>query len=167
MKELKNLNDLLKHEVQVLYEAEKLQLLSLKRMTTKANNPELQKILQQHLEETKNQKIRLERVAELLKIDPTADVNPSIVGLVAEGELVLHKDATTEALDATLIAGVQKVEHYEIAGYGTAATLAEQLGLNEIYEMLSSSLSEEKQIDKKLTELAKSKVNRKAEVINK
>jgi ferritin-like metal-binding protein YciE len=167
MKELKNLNDLLKHEVQVLYEAEKLQLLALKRMTTKANNAELKDIFQQHLEETKNQKVRLERVAELLKIDPTADVNPSIVGLVAEGELVLHKDATTEALDATLIAGVQKVEHYEIASYGTAATLAEQLGLNEIYELLTVSLSEEKETDIKLSKLAKSKINRKADVVNK
>jgi ferritin-like metal-binding protein YciE len=165
MNELKNLSDLLKHEVQVLYEAEKLQMLALPRMTKKATSSELKAAFQTHLDETKVHVERLEKVAKLLDIDPSADKNPSIVGLVAEGEMVLHKDATPETLDATLISGVQKVEHYEISGYGTAANLAEELGMIQVWELLSQTLKEEKETDIKLTELAKRKINRKAEKV--
>ena len=167
MKELKNLNDLLCHEVQVLYEAENLQMLALPRMIKKANSQELKNVFEKHLEETKRQKERLEQVAKILKIDPSADKNPSIVGLVAEGEMVLHKDATPETLDATLIAGVQKIEHYEISGYGTAANLAEELDKPDVWDLLSQSLKEEKNADMMLTDLAKSKINRKAEKMTK
>ena len=165
MTELKTLNDLLKHEVQVLYEAEKLQMLALPRMIKKTSSEELKNAFQVHLDETKIHVERLEKAAKLLAIDPSADKNPSIVGLVAEGEMVLHKDATPETLDATLISGVQKVEHYEISGYGTAANLAEELGMMQVWELLSQTLKEEKETDIKLTELAKRKINRKAEKV--
>ncbi len=163
MKELKTLNDLLMSEVQVLYNTEELQLLGLERMMSKANSSELKEALQQHLEETKNQKQRLEQVAKLLDIDPDDQGSPSIKGLIMEGEKVLHKDATPETLDAAIICGIQKVEHYEISGYGTAASLAEELGLQEVHQLLSQSLQEEKMTDEKLNQLAKSTINKRAE----
>jgi ferritin-like metal-binding protein YciE len=162
MKVLKNLNDMLVHEIQIMYNAEELQILALQRMIDKTTNPELKNAFEQHLEETKKHKERLERIGKILNIDPGDEGNPAIKGLIVEGEKVLHKDATPETLDATLIAGVQKIEHYEIAGYGTAAYLAETLGLIPVWELLSQTLKEEKDTDNKLSNLAKSKINVKA-----
>jgi ferritin-like metal-binding protein YciE len=164
MKELKNLNDLLVHEVQVMYNSEELQILALQRMIGKTSNPELKNAFEQHLEETRKHKERLEKVAKILNIDAAGEGNPAIKGLIYEGEKVLHKDASPETIDATLIAGVQKIEHYEIAGYGTAAYLAETLGLIPVWEQLSQTLKEEKDTDNKLSNLAKNKINVKAKV---
>jgi ferritin-like metal-binding protein YciE len=161
MKELKNLRDLLCHEVQVMYSCEKLSVAGLKRMLEKASNPELKSAFQQHLEETKIQIERLEEAAALLDIDPDGDGNPSIKGLIAEGEKVMHKDTNAETLDATLIAGAQKIEHYEISGYGTAVHYAKELGLKEVAELLISNLEEEKNSDLKLNVLAQTKINQK------
>jgi ferritin-like metal-binding protein YciE len=162
MKDLKNLNDLLIHEVQILYNAEQLQMLALPRMIKKASNPELKNTFEQHLEETQRHKERLEKAAKILNVNVDGEGNPAIKGLILEGEKVLHKDATPETLDAALIAGVQKIEHYEISGYGTASYLAEELGLLPVWELLSQNLKEEKDLDLKLNNLAKSKINRKA-----
>src|SRR4051812_40853570 len=117
MKELKSLNDLLIHEVQGLYNTEKLQLMALERMASQASSQEVKSALQQHLEESKIHKQRLEEVAQMLNADPNDEGSWSIKGLLAEGEKLLHKDATPETLDAAIIAGVQKVEHHEIACY--------------------------------------------------
>jgi Uncharacterized protein conserved in bacteria len=159
MTELKDLKDLLIHEVQVLYNTEKYQLLALPRMLKNATNDELKGALQQHLDETKIHKERLEKVGQLLNIDPDDEGSPSIKGLVFEGEKVLHKDAKPEVRDAAILAGVQKVEHYEISGYGTAAYLSEMLGLHEINELLGETLDEEKATDEKLNGIAKNTVN--------
>jgi ferritin-like metal-binding protein YciE len=161
MKELKNLRDLLCHEVQVMYSCEKLSVPALKRMTEKADNRELKSTFQQHLEETKIQMERLEEAAKLLDIDPEGDGNPSIKGLIAEGEKVMHKDTNPETLDATLIAGAQKIEHYEISGYGTAVHYAKELGLNDVADLLIKNLEEEKNSDFKLNVLAQTKINQK------
>lgn len=159
MKELNDLRDLLCHEVQVMYGAEKLMLAGLMRMIKKTNNLELKAAFQQHLAETEGHIERLMSIAEMLDIDPNGDANPAMTGLIAEGEKVMHKDSNPETLDATLIAGAQKIEHYEIAGYGAAVCFAEQLGLVEIAEMLRLTLNEEKATDLKLTQLAVSKIN--------
>ena len=163
MKELKDLKDLLCHEVQVLYSGEKLIVGGLERMIQKASNAELKAAFHQHLEETQTHIKRLEQAATLLKIDPDGDGNPSVKGLIAEGEKVMHKDASPETLDASLIAGAQKIEHYEISGYGSAAYYAEELGLGEVATLLRQTLGEEQATDTKLNDLAKNKINRKAE----
>jgi ferritin-like metal-binding protein YciE len=164
MKQLKDLYDLLNHEVQMLHNVEKHQITALQRMAKKASNPELQDAFEQHLEETKIHKQRLEVIAKILNIDPEGEGNPAIKGLIAETEKVIHKDATPETLDAALIAGAQKVEHYEISGYGTAAYLAEELGLPRISELLTISLLQEQATDTILNRLAKSKINEKADI---
>lgn len=164
MKELKDLNDLLCQEVQALYNAEKLQITGLTRLIEKAENPELRAALSQHLEETHTHKERLEKTLKLLNIDSDEDGNPAIKGLIAEGEKVMHKDSTPEALDATLIAGAQKIEHYEISGYGSAKCYAEELGLDEVANLMNDTLIEEQATDTKLNDLAKQKLNMKAQV---
>ena len=163
MKELKDLNDLLSHEVQVLYSGEQLLIAGLERMIKKSTNLELKALFQQHLDETKTHIERLKQAAKLLNIDPDGDGNPSMKGLIAEGEKVMHKDTDPETLDATLIAGAQKIEHYEISGYGTAAHYAERLGLTQVATLLRQTLDEEQATDTKLNELAKNKLNEKAQ----
>lgn len=162
MKELKDLTDLLGHEVQVLYNGEVLLIAALPRMIKKANNEALKAALSQHLEETQTHKQRLERAAKLLGIDPDGDGNPSMKGMIAEGEKVFHKDASPETLDAAIIAGAQKIEHYEIAGYGSAAYFAEELALQSVADLLKQTLQEEKATDAKLNDLAKSNINPKS-----
>jgi ferritin-like metal-binding protein YciE len=163
MKELKDLRDLLGHEIQVLYDGEVLLIAGLERMIKKANNAELKVAFQQHKEETQRHKVRLEQAAKILGISPEGDGNPSMKGLLVEGEKVMHKDATPETLDAALIAGAQKVEHYEICGYGTAAWYSAELGFEEITQLLRQTLEEEKATDEKLNMLATTKINLKAE----
>jgi len=163
MKELRDLDDLLFHEIQVLYSAEKLLATAgIPRMVEKAQDEALKAALTQHLEETKIHMDRLEQAAKHFGIDPEGDGNPAMKGLIAEGEKVMHKDATPEAMDATIIAGAQKIEHYEISGYGTAAHLAESRGFTEIAGLLRKTLEEEQATDTKLNNLAKTRVNPKA-----
>lgn len=164
MKELKNIYDLLFHEIQVLYAAEELLIAGITRMMGKAKDDTLKAAFKQHLAETKVHKERLEEVAKHLGIEVEGDGNPSMKGLIAEGEKVMHKDATHEALDAALIAGTQKIEHYEISGYGTAAHYAKLRGLTDIAKVLRQTLEEEQATDTKLNNLAKSTIYRKAQL---
>jgi ferritin-like metal-binding protein YciE len=161
--EIRDLRDLLHHEVQALHSAEKLITAGLPRMIQNASSPELKQAFQKHLAETEDQVKRLEEVAALLKIDASGDKNLGMAGIIAEGEQVMHKDATPEALDAALICGAQKVEHYEIAGYGTAVYLAHELGFEEAASILESILNEEKKTNQILNQLAKNLVNPLAE----
>jgi ferritin-like metal-binding protein YciE len=162
MADLKDLNDLLYNEIQVLYSGEELLVAGIARMIDKAHDKSLKAAFTQHLDETKQQLERLKQAAKLLNIDHSGDGNPSMKGLIAEGEKVMHKDATPEALDAALIAAAQKIEHYEIAGYGTAAHLADGLGFKMVADLLRQTLQEEQNTDTKLNDLAKNNINRKA-----
>ena len=159
MADIKDLRDLLNHEVQAMYSAEKLITAGLPRMIANAHSPELKQAFQTHLDETERQIQRLEQVADLLEIDASGDKNLGMAGIIAEGEQVMHKDATPEALDAALICGAQKVEHYEIAGYGTAVYLAQELGFDQAATILDSILEEEKKTNDILNALAKNLVN--------
>lgn len=159
MADLKDLRDLLAHEVQVLHSAEKLLVAGLPRMIAKAQSHELQNAFRKHLTETELQITRLEQVADLLGTDPSGDASAGIKGIIAEGEKVMHKDASPEAMDAALICGAQKVEHYEIAGYGTAVALARQLGEEPAARILEGILDEEKRTNQILTNIALNLVN--------
>ncbi|WP_034256522.1 ferritin-like domain-containing protein [Adhaeribacter aquaticus] len=162
MKELKDLNDVLLNEIQSLYSAETLIIAGLPRMIEKAHNEELKAAFTQHLAETERQRERLEQIAKQFNIDPDDVGNPSLKGLIAEGEKLMHKDAAPEVMDAVLLAAAQKIEHYEISGYGTAAYLAEELGLNNVAQLLRQTLEEEQKTDTILNNLAKNRINRKA-----
>ena len=163
MAQIKDLRDLLDHEVQAMYSAEKLITAGLTRMIKNASSPELKQAFQTHLDETERQIQRIEQVADLLEIDADGDKNLGMAGIIAEGERVMHKDATPEALDAALICSAQKVEHYEIAGYGTAVYLARELGFDQAATILDGILDEEKKTNEILNSLAKNLVNPLAE----
>lgn len=159
MKEIKNLQDLFYHELQVLWSAESMLVDAIPLMIEKAKHEGLKNMLRFHLAETKQHKVALEMICKQLEVDPTDDFNPGLKGILDEGEKVMAKDATDEGMDAALIAGAQKVEHYEISGYGSAACYAEMLGYEGIAQRLRLTLAEEQQTDTKLNFLAKNIVN--------
>jgi ferritin-like metal-binding protein YciE len=163
MKELNNLNDLLIHKVQSLYVAESLQIQALQNMMDKTNHKELRQALEQHLQETQTQKQRLEEVGNVLQVDLQGGQEQGIRGLIEEGEGILNVKGSPEVLNAAIIANVQAMEHYEIAAYGTACYLADELALQPVSDILKSNLQEEKATDQKLNELAKTSVNIQAE----
>lgn len=162
MTEIKNLQELFYHELQVLWSAESMLVETMPAMIDRAKNEGLKKLLAMHLAETDQHKVALEAICKQLDIDPNGDPNPGMKGILEEGKMVMLKDATDEAMDATLIAGAQKAEHYEISGYGSAAYYAEMLGMEGIAKRLRLTLEEEQQADTKLNFLAKSVINARA-----
>lgn len=159
---MKNLKDLLEHEIQDLYSAESQMIDALPDMEKAASNSKLKKAFESHLKETKKQKERLEKVAELLGISPKGEKCKGMEGLVKEGKKMIEEDASPEVKDAGLIGAAQRVEHYEIAGYGTACTFAKMLGEKEVADLLGQTLEEEKSADEKLNDIALEKVNESA-----
>jgi len=162
MKNIKNLTDLFYHEIQVMWSAERLLVDAMPKMIDRAKNFGLRKNLAAHLAETQQHLAIMGFIAKQFDIAPDGDFNKGIKGILEEGEMVMSKDATDEAMDAALIAGAQKVEHYEISGYGSAACYAEMLGHTAIAQKLRAILEEEQQADTKLNFLAKSIINEKA-----
>lgn len=164
MKEIKDLEQLFYHEIQVLWSAEKLLTEAMPKMIEKAKHPALKKNMALHLQETDQHKVALEMICKQLGLDPAGDFNPGMKGILEEGEKVMAKDAADEAMDAALIAGAQKVEHYEISGYGSAAHYAEMLGYEGIAKRLRLTLAEEQDADTKLNFLAKEIINKRAQM---
>lgn len=162
MKEIKDLEDLFYHEIQVLWSAEAMLVKAMPFMIAKAKNDGLRKNLAAHLAETQQHKTAMEFIAKHFNIPVEGDFNPGMKGIIEEGEMVMSKDVTDEALDAALIAGAQKVEHYEISGYGSAACYAEMLGYVAIAAKLRTILEEEQQADTRLNFLAKNLINQRA-----
>jgi ferritin-like metal-binding protein YciE len=153
------LEDLFAHELKDLYSAEKQLVRALLKMARAATNEELRAGFEEHLEQTKEQVQRLEEIFSSLEISSRAVKCVAMEGLIEEGSNLLEDDVAEEVLDAALIGAAQKVEHYEIAGYGTLVTFARQLGHSDAERLLQQSLDEEKQTDQKLTELAESGIN--------
>jgi ferritin-like metal-binding protein YciE len=162
MKAINNLEDLFFHEIQVLWSAEKMLVDAMPKMIKKAKNEGLKKMLALHHAETQQHEAAVALIAKQFDIDPAGDPNPGMEGIIQEGNMVMSKDATDEALDAAIIAGAQKVEHYEISGYGSAACYAEMLGHFPVAQKLRAILEEEQQADTKLNFLAKQLVNERA-----
>lgn len=161
--ELKTLNDLFVHQLKDLYGAEQQLLKAMPKMQEMTSSNELKQAFTQHMQETKNQVTRLESVFESLGMDPEAEKCKAMEGLLKEAEDFMSQNADKEVMDAGLIASAQRVEHYEIAGYGTACTYAKYLGHTEAFNLLKETLSEEKKTDELLTQIAESSINIKAE----
>jgi ferritin-like metal-binding protein YciE len=160
---LKTLQDLLVDQLKDLYSAENQLVKALPKMAKAASNPDLRAGFEDHLEQTKEQVTRIEEICKALDVTPKGKKCAAMEGLIEEGKELLEEDTEPSVLDAGLIAAAQKVEHYEIASYGTARTWAEQLGLDDAVELLDQTLDEEKSTDEKLTELATSTINEEAE----
>jgi ferritin-like metal-binding protein YciE len=153
------MEDLLVHELKDLYNAENQILKALPKMAKVASSSDLQKAFENHLEETKNQVKRLEQIFQELGIPVRGKKCKAMEGLLEEGKEVVDEDAEPHVKDAALIAAAQRVEHYEIAGYGTARAFAKLLGDESIAELLTETLDEEKGADTKLTHLAETAIN--------
>jgi ferritin-like metal-binding protein YciE len=156
---MKSLEDLFLHELRDLYSAEKQLLKALPKMAKAASHDSLKAAFEDHLSETEGQVERLEEIFELIGKPARAETCKAMQGLVEEGSKVMEEAEEDNVRDAALIGAAQKVEHYEIASYGTLRTFAELLGHHEAAELLDTTLEEEAATDKKLTELAESVVN--------
>lgn len=159
---LNTLDELFVLQLQDLYDAEQRLTKALPKMAEAAKNKELKAAFQKHLRETEQHVTRLEKVFSILGVSARRETCEAMKGLIAEGDEVISAGGSDDVRDAALIAAAQRVEHYEMAGYGTIRTLAEELGQKEVSRILQETLEEEGAADKKLTEIAESRVNTKA-----
>jgi len=150
-------------ELKDLYNAENQLVKALPKMARKAAAPELKRAFQEHLEVTKTHVDRLDRIFTGLGEKPTGKTCKAMKGLVEEGKEVIEEDGDPSVLDAALIGAAQRVEHYEMAGYGVVRTFARQLGEDKAADLLQETLNEEGETDKKLTSLAEGLINVQAE----
>jgi ferritin-like metal-binding protein YciE len=160
---MNNLQDLLIEQLQDLYNAEGQLVKALPKMAKAATNPDLKQAFQKHLAQTEEHVSRLERVFEALGEKAKGKTCHGMKGLIEEGNEAIKEEAEDAVRDAALIAAAQRVEHYEIAGYGCVRTYAESLGQTEAAQLLQQTLEEEGETDKLLTQIAECCVNEAAE----
>jgi ferritin-like metal-binding protein YciE len=158
----KTLNDLFIHALSDVYSAEKQLTKALPQLARASTNPELRQAFEMHLEETNGQIERIDQIVESSGIKLERIKCVAMEGLVEEGREQIAEIEKGPVLDAAIIGAAQKVEHYEIATYGTLAALAKQLGQQDAVKLLLETLEEEKATDKKLTILAEQKVSAEA-----
>jgi ferritin-like metal-binding protein YciE len=161
---MKTLSDLFIHELKDLYSAEKQLTKALPKLVKAATNDDLRDGLEGHLHETEQQLLRLEEILGQLEVPLRGAKCPAMEGLIEESKTALEEDMTDDVRDAAIICAAQRVEHYEIAGYGCARTFAQQLGHEEAARLLQLTLNEEKAADEKLTQVALQGVNMEAAV---
>ena len=159
---MKNLKDLFEHELKDLFSAENQLLQALPKMKDHATDNDLKKAFEKHLKETEGHVKRLEEICDELGISPKGETCKAMKGLVSEAESFLKEDTEQDVRNAGLIAEAQRVEHYEISGYGTAVRFAKELGHKKIAEKLQKTLDEEYKTDDLLTEMAESRINQEA-----
>ena len=152
--EINSLRELYVEELRDLYDAENQLIKALPKMAKEASSDELRQGLEEHLEQTRGQAERLEQIFEQLGEKPKGKRCKGMQGLIEEAQETVDEDMEEDTKDAAIIAAAQRVEHYEISGYGTARTYANLLGENEAAELLEETLNEEKETDQKLTQLA-------------
>lgn len=157
--EFNSLDELFVHQLKDLYDAELRLTDALPKMVEKASHASLKNAFAQHLQETEKQVERLEMIFQNIGQEPERVKCAAMVGLIAEGGEVLDATGDADVLDAALIAAAQRVEHYEISGYGTARAFALRLGNRYAAELLQESLDEESAADEKLTMIAEHSVN--------
>lgn len=159
--EFQTLEDAFVHELKDLLSAEKQITKAMPKLAKKAHDRELKSALEKHLQRTEGQIERLEKAFEAVGQKPKSETCEGMKGLLEEGSQVLKEESAPDVMDALLIASAQKVEHYEIASYGTVSSWAEQLGFGEAHELLTSILKEEKEADRMLTSIA-GRINKQA-----
>jgi len=162
MEKLNSLKNLFVHEIQDLYSAELQLTKALPKVAAKATSPELKNAVEEHLAQTEEHVSRLEQVFHLLGEEPTELTCKAMKGLIKEAKDILKEEASPETRDAAIIAAAQKVEHYEIASYGTVAKWADVIGRNDIKQLLGQTLDEEEKADRRLSELAEAGINQRA-----
>ena len=161
---LDTLEQLYINELRDLYSAENQLLKALPKMAKGASSPELKDAFEKHWEQTTGHVARLEQLFEQLDESPKGKTCHGMKGLIEEGSEILKEDGEDSVLDAGIIVAAQKVEHYEIASYGTLCTWAELMGHDDALELLKETIGEEKSADEKLTTIAESVANPKAQI---
>ena len=156
---MNDLRDLYVAQLKDLYNAESQLLKALPRMAKAASNGELKGAFEEHLEHTRGHAQRLEQILQQMGINPKGKKCKAMEGLIQEGKEQMDNDAEPDVLDAGLIAAAQRVEHYEIAGYGCVRSYARLLGDEKAADLLQQTLDEEGSANKKLTDLAESSIN--------
>lgn len=159
---IKTLDDLFTHTLQDIYYAEQQITKNLPVMASKAVNPELKVAFQTHLQETEGQIARLEKVFSMLGKERKGVTCAAMDGIIAEAKEIMSDCGDDLVRDAAMLSAAQAVEHYEITRYGTLIGFAEQLGHHDAAQVLRQTLQEEKNTDQKLTQIAETRVNRKA-----
>ena len=158
----KTMQDLFVHSLSDIYSAEKQLTKALPKMARAASDPKLAEIFTSHLEETQGQIERIDQVVDQCQLKLRRMKCAAMEGLIEEGDEIIGEIAKGPVLDAALIEAAQKVEHYEIASYGTLLAFAKNLGLKDAIPLLKDTLAEEKGADQKLTTLAESSANQQA-----
>lgn len=158
----KDLRELFIDGLKDIYWAEKEITKALPKMIKNASTEKLQTALEDHLAETENQVSRIEEVFEMIGEKAVAKKCDAMAGIIEEGEEIMEETESGKVRDAGIIAAGQKVEHYEIASYGTLIAWAEELGLDDAADVLNETLEEEKSADEKLSDIATSSINKKA-----
>lgn len=153
-----SLQSLLEDELKDLYSAENQLVKALPKMAKKASNEKLKQAFTSHLAETEGHVKRLERIAKMIDAKLTGKKCHAMEGLIDEGKEIMSEDGEEAVIDAALIGAAQRVEHYEIAAYGTVRAIAEQLGKKDVVRLLQQTLDEEGAADKKLTAIAEGEV---------
>jgi ferritin-like metal-binding protein YciE len=159
---VKTTRELLIDELRDIYHAENQLVKALPKMAKAAKAQKLRQAFEHHLDETKGQVERLDRVFEQLDTRSSGKRCEAMQGLIEEAKEMIEEIKTPEVLDCALIVGAQKVEHYEIASYGSVCALAEALGEKDVMQLLEETLNEEKAADQKLNQLATSEINKSA-----
>jgi ferritin-like metal-binding protein YciE len=155
----KTLKDLFVDEIKDLYHAEKQLIKAIPLMAKNATSLDLKEAFLNHLKETENQVTRLEQVFKEIDVKPSGKRCKAMEGIIEEGKEIIDEYTKSSAIDAALIAAAQKVEHYEIASYGTVRTYAEQLNLSKAASLLQETLKEETAANEKLNDLAVEHIN--------
>ena len=153
---INNLQELFVEQLRDLYDGEDQIIETLPKLIDKANSPELKRALQEHLDITRQQKSRLEQIFDSLGQKASGETCKGMKGIISEGDSLISEAEEPAVLDASIIAAAQRVEHYEMAGYGTVRTYAQQLGKQSFATVLEQILQEEKDADLKLSEIASS-----------
>jgi len=156
---IENMEDLFMEQIEDLYDAEKRLIKALPKMAEASTSSQLRQAFESHLEQTKGHASRLERIFGELGKDAKTQTCDAMKGLISEGEDMISDIEESPLRDAGLIAAANRVEHYEIAAYGSAKAFAQALGRNSAVALLEQTLQEEKEADQKLTRLAESMIN--------
>jgi ferritin-like metal-binding protein YciE len=159
---LNNLEDVFRDHLMDLHSAEQQLTGALPKMAGRVSSKELKDAFDKHLKATEEHLERLSRIGKEMGVDLKGKTCKAMQGLIREGEDILQDGGASDALDAALIAAAQRVEHYEIAAYGSACTYAEELGHDEALKLLKQTLDEEERTDKQLTKIAEGGVNQRA-----
>jgi ferritin-like metal-binding protein YciE len=162
MAKVATMENLFLNGIRDLYDAEKQLTKALPKMAKAASSDELKQAIEEHLRETQNQVQRLEQVFDMIEQKAGGKKCAAMTGLIKEGEEIIASTSDSSVRDAGIIAAAQKVEHYEMSGYGSARTFAQMLGHEDAASLLEETLEEEKNADRKLNDIAESQVNEQA-----